>query len=203
VWVAFVPLRLLQRLFDQIHKFAEQSVIGCKQQQFPLAALELDPILEASLLFAAANLEPLSEGKVLLDLFCGLCVIQYASFSNHEVAILPLAGQSAAKVVLEPAPRFLEQGEAPNFAHFAVLNLQESSQRRPIMRILVLAKDLHPLVDEPVEGKSSPEAEIESKYEIVYFLMVFEHAESAGCYFQVKSLRVTSNTYQIVPISRW
>ncbi len=67
----------------------------------------------------------------------------------------------------------------------------------------VLADHPHSFLDEAIEDKLGLETQIEGDDEVLDFLVTFENAEFLKNYLQMKLLRVTSKTSQILPISFW
>lgn len=59
------------------------------------------------------------------------------------------------------------------------------------------------MFDEAIKDEFCFEMQVEGKYEVLDFLVVFEDTSWDVGYVQMKPLRVTSKTYHNLPISFW
>ena len=71
------------------------------------------------------------------------------------------------------------------------------------MCLPILADNMHSFLDEAIEDETGFKTQIEGDDEVLDFFMTFENAEFLKDYLQMKPLRATSKTYQILPVSFW
>ena len=119
------PVDTLECFFDEEDEPNEcWSVIGV-HEQFPMVCLKDDAIGDPGFSPAADHFEGfLIEWQVFLDFFIIFGVVHHSRWRYDETPLVPLPGQTAARIV-EPAARLLDHFETAQFVHVPVLGLEE------------------------------------------------------------------------------